>query len=107
WLLAGLGALALAASTAYCVADPAPVHGRYCFQNRYGVVQAGFIPFAIGGLVYFHRPSLEPLADRSILALASLCAIVLVWLFEPLPYTVAPLAGSLIVAAWLVLLLPR
>jgi peptidoglycan/LPS O-acetylase OafA/YrhL len=107
WLLAGLGVLALTASTAHCVVDPAPVHGRYCFQNRYGVVQAGFIPFAIGGLVYFHRPSLEPLVGRSILALGSLCAVIVIGLFEPLPYTVAPLVGSLIVAAWLVLLLPR
>jgi peptidoglycan/LPS O-acetylase OafA/YrhL len=84
WLLAGLGALALAASTAHCLADRSPTHGPYCFQNRYGVVQAGLIPFAIGGLIHFHRA----------------------WL-EPLPYTVAPFAGSLMVGLCLIVMLPR
>jgi len=29
----------------------------YDFQNHYGVVQAGLIPFAVGSLAYFHRHS--------------------------------------------------
>jgi peptidoglycan/LPS O-acetylase OafA/YrhL len=28
---------------------------RYGFQNHYGVLQAGLIPFALGGLAYFYR----------------------------------------------------
>jgi peptidoglycan/LPS O-acetylase OafA/YrhL len=107
WLLAGLGALALTASTALCLADPSPAHGPYCFQNRYAVVQAGFIPFAIGGLVYFHQQTLAPLVHGYALSLASMLAIAVIALVEPLRYTVAPLVGSLLVGTWLVLVLPR
>jgi peptidoglycan/LPS O-acetylase OafA/YrhL len=57
-MLAVLGLAAILSSTGYCWAeDPAP-YGPYCFQNRYGVLQAGFIPFAVGGLAYFHRPAM-------------------------------------------------
>ena len=57
--LAALGAAALVLSTAHCLLSPSPYYGPYCFQNRYGVVQAGFIPFAAGALVYFHRAALR------------------------------------------------
>ena len=57
--LAVLGAIGIALSTGYCAAVPSPYYGPYCFQNRYGVIQAGFIPFAVGGLAYFHRPLLR------------------------------------------------
>jgi len=57
--LAGLGIAGLALSTGYCWAMPSPYYGPYCFQNRYGVVQAGFIPFAAGGLTYLYRPGLR------------------------------------------------
>jgi peptidoglycan/LPS O-acetylase OafA/YrhL len=57
--LAGLGALGLWLSTGYCWRVPSPYYGPYCVQNRYGVLQAGFIPFAVGGLVYFLRPMLR------------------------------------------------
>jgi peptidoglycan/LPS O-acetylase OafA/YrhL len=109
WLLAGLGGLALAASTGYCLADRSPPHGPYCFQNRYGVVQAGLIPFAIGGLIYFHGRCLQPIAERhkAALALAFLAAIAAIAVIEPLPYTVAPFVGSLLVGVGLILLLAR
>lgn len=34
------------------------VAGAYNFQNHYGVLQAGFSPFALGGLCYFYREHL-------------------------------------------------
>ena len=47
-------------STWHCVASAEPaLYGPYCGQNRYGVLQAGFIPFAMGGLFYFHRDALS------------------------------------------------
>jgi peptidoglycan/LPS O-acetylase OafA/YrhL len=57
--LAALGLVGISLSTGYCWLIPSPYYGPYCFQNRYGVLQAGFIPFAAGGLVYFYRPQLR------------------------------------------------
>jgi peptidoglycan/LPS O-acetylase OafA/YrhL len=56
WAFAVIGVIAMALSTMWCAwsADPSR-YGPYCFQNRYGVVQAGFVPFAFGGLYYLHR----------------------------------------------------
>lgn len=51
-----LGAIGISLSTGYCRLVPSPYYGPYCSQNRYGVLQAGFIPFAADGLVYFYRP---------------------------------------------------
>ncbi len=53
---ATLGVFMMAMSTAWCAisADPA-AYGPYCLLNRYAVVQAGCVPFAFGGLYYFHR----------------------------------------------------
>jgi peptidoglycan/LPS O-acetylase OafA/YrhL len=56
--LALLGMVGIASSTGYCWAGNVAGYGSYCFQNRYGVIQAGFIPFAAGGLVYFHRAAM-------------------------------------------------
>ena len=50
WGFAVIGAIAIAFSTWHC---------GYCFANRYNVLQAGFIPFAMGGLFYFHRSFLS------------------------------------------------
>jgi peptidoglycan/LPS O-acetylase OafA/YrhL len=59
WAFAAIGALAMGLSTWYCAVSPEPWrYGPYCFQNHYGVLQAGFIPFAMGGLFYFHSGSL-------------------------------------------------
>ncbi len=52
--LAAVGAAGTLLSSGHCWLDPSPYYGTYCFQNRYGVLQAGFIPFATGGLVYFY-----------------------------------------------------
>jgi hypothetical protein len=47
-------------STWHCAVSAEPaVYGPYCSQNRYGVLRAGFIPFAMGGLFYFHRDTLS------------------------------------------------
>jgi peptidoglycan/LPS O-acetylase OafA/YrhL len=54
-----LGLIGISLSTGYCIAEPSPYYGPYCSQNRYGVIQAGFIPFALGGLVYFFRPGMK------------------------------------------------
>ncbi|HEY2902411.1 MAG TPA: acyltransferase [Polyangia bacterium] len=46
------------------------------FQNHYGVLQAGLIPFAAGGLAYFHRESkLFRPSSAKIAALAGLFAL--------------------------------
>src|SRR6185312_10906333 len=42
-----------------CWIQDSALYGTYCFQNRYGVLQAGFIPFAAGGLAYFYRPAMR------------------------------------------------
>jgi len=56
WTLAALGVAAMAISTGWCEISANPAaYGPYCFQNRYGVIQAGFVPFAFGGLYHFHR----------------------------------------------------
>ena len=66
WAFVAVGAVAMAISTWYCAVGPEPAaYGPYCSQNRYGVLQAGFIPFAMGGLFYFHRD-----ADQDNLACA-------------------------------------
>lgn len=50
-----IGAVAIGWSTVTCAVSAHPeLYGPYCYQNRYGVIQAGFIPFAIGGLTYFY-----------------------------------------------------
>ena len=58
WALMAFGFVGMALATGWCAAsvDPA-IYGPYCFQSRYGVVQAGFVPFACGGLYYFHEKS--------------------------------------------------
>ena len=60
----------MAISTWYCAVGPDPAaYGPYCSQNRYGVLQAGFIPFAMGGLFYFHRRALRAWIKTNWLAL--------------------------------------
>jgi len=47
-------------STWHCAVSAEPAaYGPYCSQNRYGVLQAGFHPFAMGGLFYFHQDTLS------------------------------------------------
>ncbi len=60
WALLALGVACMAVATGWCAVSVDPSgYGPYCFQNRYGVVQAGFVPFASGGLYYFHRKALS------------------------------------------------
>ena len=78
----------------------------YCFQNRYGVVQAGFVPFAFGGIYYFHQKMIaawlvtSPWIVKSLLA----CAILAMFAGERLSATVGtyigiPLTWTLLAAA--------
>jgi peptidoglycan/LPS O-acetylase OafA/YrhL len=95
WLFAGIGAVALAFSTASCAtsADPA-AYGPYCFENRYGVLQAGFIPFAAGGLFYFHRARIEPwLAARTRWFAAALILTQIAMLKSVVSATIGPFLG--------------
>jgi peptidoglycan/LPS O-acetylase OafA/YrhL len=93
--LALLGAVAIASSTGYCVTHPSPYYGTYCFQNRYGVLQAGFIPFAIGGLAHFYRSVMRSWLRRHwawmLAALLGCEALVAVSLFASV--TVGPFLG--------------
>ena len=60
WAFAAVGAAAMGISTWHCAVSAEPAaYGPYCSQNRYGVLQAGFIPFAMGGLFYFHQDTLS------------------------------------------------
>jgi peptidoglycan/LPS O-acetylase OafA/YrhL len=60
WTFAVIGAVAMSISTWHCAVSAEPAaYGPYCAQNRYGVLQAGFIPFAMGGLFYFHQRALS------------------------------------------------
>jgi peptidoglycan/LPS O-acetylase OafA/YrhL len=110
WLLAGIGVLALTWSTSVCLqsADP-QLYDRYCFQGRYGVLQAGFIPFALGGLVYFHEAPVKAfLAPRgAYIAMAGVISVALFAVWDPLQFTVAPFAGALLAAAFLAWSLDR
>lgn len=102
WALALLGVLMLAWSTGNCLALP-PGHdafyGAYCFQNRYGVLQAGFIPFSFGGLLQFHAARLAEAVKRWRLVLIAVFAasLSLTAALPVLQYTIAPFVGSLIV----------
>lgn len=94
--LAGAGAIALTLSTAYCSITPGD-YGPYCFQNRYGVLQAGFIPFALGGLIFFRGDRLKAAVDRWILLIAGavLASLFAIYSVPPLQWTVAPFVGAL------------
>lgn len=108
WTFAALGAMLLTFSTAACVHSPSPIYDLYCFQNRYTVIQAGFIPFAIGGLVYLHHKRLVAL-PREMKAIAALFVAVLFAFTVPIEvmhFTVAPFVGSAGIAVVL-LLTPR
>lgn len=52
WALFTLGA---ASAFGVCAAAQDMTAGNYHFMDRYVVIQAGFIPYALGGLAYFHR----------------------------------------------------
>jgi len=91
-----LGVVGMTLSTAWCVvsADPA-AYGPYCFQQRYGVIQAGFVPFACGGLFYFHKKLIAAwLKARWWLVVGMLSAGMLLMLLGPkLSATIGPFLG--------------
>ncbi len=102
--LAIVGAVLLVWSSLPCIIDPNELrYGRYCFQNRYGVLQAGFIPFACGGLIYFHLPAIRAWIEKNALLLVTLLvAMQVATLVSPLvrftagPYVGVPLAACAI-----------
>jgi peptidoglycan/LPS O-acetylase OafA/YrhL len=96
WAFAAIGAIAMGFSTWHCAvsADPS-LYGSYCYQNRYGVLQAGFIPFAMGGLFYFHSRSLRGWINANWRALIVLLAAALAATFlgNAISATVGPYLG--------------
>jgi peptidoglycan/LPS O-acetylase OafA/YrhL len=91
-----LGLLGMAASTAWCAFSPDPAaYGPYCFQQRYGVIQAGFVPFACGGLFYFHKKRVDAwLQAHWRLAIGILGAAILLMFSGPmLSATIGPFLG--------------
>jgi peptidoglycan/LPS O-acetylase OafA/YrhL len=98
--LAILGLVLCIASTAYCTSTGLNIYGPYCAQNRYGVVQAGFIPFAIGGLIYFHKDTVAAWARHIAMHLTValvVCELVAL-LSEFFRWVVAPFIGSIGIA---------
>ncbi|MBZ0209646.1 MAG: acyltransferase [Hyphomicrobium sp.] len=108
-MFALLGAVALTASTGACTWRGTELYAPYCFQNRYGVLQAGFIPFAAGGLIYFYERRAMAFAQRWIAPIAAAgAAVVLLVAFNPaLQFTLAPFAGGAFAALFLAWALAR
>jgi peptidoglycan/LPS O-acetylase OafA/YrhL len=104
WALIGVGVIAMAISTGWCATSiNSAAYGPYCFQNRYGVVQAGFVPFGFGGLYYFYRSSIAGwIVMHRALALCLLAtAIAAMFTTVQLAATVAPFIG--IPMTWILL----
>jgi peptidoglycan/LPS O-acetylase OafA/YrhL len=96
WGFATLGLVAMALSTAWCAASANPgAYGPYCFQNRYGAIQAGFVPFALGGLYYFRRGAIATWLTQHWLAsiISFLGAFVAMFSSEFFRATVGPFIG--------------
>jgi peptidoglycan/LPS O-acetylase OafA/YrhL len=96
WGFAALGMVGIALSTGWCAASANPeAYGPYCFQNRYGVIQAGFVPFALGGLYYFHGSSIAAWLTQHRLAsiISFLGALVAMFGSEIFRLTVGPFIG--------------
>jgi peptidoglycan/LPS O-acetylase OafA/YrhL len=98
-----LGLIGMAVSTMHCAGAYVVEYGSYCFQNRYGVVQAGFVPFACGGLYYFQQKALALWIGRHRAILVALLAIAAAAMFvgPVLSATVGPFLG--IPLTWIVL----
>jgi peptidoglycan/LPS O-acetylase OafA/YrhL len=90
-----IGAVAMAISTGWCATADSGDYGAYCFQNRYGVIQAGFVPFAFGGLYYFHRDAIAAWIEKRwrILTIAFCCAVGTMFAGPWLSATVGPFLG--------------
>src|ERR1700730_13280564 len=108
WGFAALGVVAMALSTGWCATHANPgAYGPYCIQNRYGVIQAGFVPFALGGLYYFRRGAVAAwLTQHRVVSIISfLGAFVAVFSSEFFRATVGPFIG--VPVMWTLLSLSR
>jgi peptidoglycan/LPS O-acetylase OafA/YrhL len=96
WAFVAIGAIAMGFSTWHCAvsADPS-LYGSYCYQNRSGVLQAGFIPLAVGGLFYFHSRSLRRWinANWRTLIVLLVAAVTATFLSNAISATVGPYLG--------------
>jgi peptidoglycan/LPS O-acetylase OafA/YrhL len=102
--LAALGVIGMAASTTWCALGPdAGRYGPYCFQNRYGVIQAGFVPFACGGLFHFYEKSITYgiLKHRRFIVAGLGCAVAAMFAGPVISATVGPFIG--IPGVWVLL----
>jgi peptidoglycan/LPS O-acetylase OafA/YrhL len=96
WSFAILGGMAIAFSTVWCINSPLiNVYGPYCFQSRYGVLQAGFLPFAAGGLYYFHGDAIAErlLMHRWLSGFLLVGSVVAVFISKMLAATLGPFIG--------------
>jgi peptidoglycan/LPS O-acetylase OafA/YrhL len=74
WSLFLLGIITVSLSNCF----PTGLHPyeNHRFQSHYGVIEAGFVPFASGGLLYFYRDALTTYVRRvGIGALAAVCVL--------------------------------
>jgi peptidoglycan/LPS O-acetylase OafA/YrhL len=105
WAFAAIGLLAMTISTWHCAisADPS-LYGPYCSQNRYGVVQAGFVPFAMGGLFYFHKLSISRWVNANLFLIgaALVAAVAAMFISSTLNVTIAPYLGIILMFCLLV-----
>jgi peptidoglycan/LPS O-acetylase OafA/YrhL len=96
WAFAMIGAVAMGFSTWHCAVSAEPAaYGPYCAQNRYGVLQAGFLPFAMGGLFYFHQDTLSVWikANWRVLIVVLIGAHAAMFLGDALSATIGPYLG--------------
>jgi peptidoglycan/LPS O-acetylase OafA/YrhL len=96
WAFAMIGAVAMGFSTWHCAVSAEPAaYGPYCSQNRYGVLQAGFLPFAMGRLFYFHRDTLSVWikANWRVLIVLLIGAHAAMFLGDALSATIGPYLG--------------
>ena len=99
-----LGLVGIAISTARCASSShVAEYGPYCFQNRYAVVQAGFVPFACGGLFYFRQKAFALWigCHRTILVVALLAAGFAMFTGRAVSATIGPFLG--IPLTWMLL----
>jgi peptidoglycan/LPS O-acetylase OafA/YrhL len=103
WALGLIGVIALGWSTGDCLSQTGKLidYGPYCFQSRYGVLEAGFIPFALGGLLQFHVARLGAVVKRwwRVIMLVIIAVTGLIASLPALQYTVGPFVGPVMVGS--------
>lgn len=75
-------------------------YGEFQFQNYYGVLHAGFIPFSLGGLGYFYREKIRFfLQDRkSLLFINLLLMLLLSWFWDFMQFVLGQFLMALLMA---------